>query len=161
MCLSPVLLLHTSPSSHIPSVATNNSVDPEADDDNPSQVHAALHSTSQQAHKIFGFVKDGAGNLFKKIKDSSSTVVQQVTRFDSYHVSINLVLYILIVHIHVHKMNCMCMCISNSATQGSKRPPLDIAYITSRILGTFTYMYVISVFPSIIVYSGAYTCVMY
>jgi cyclin G-associated kinase len=74
--------------------------DQQTDEGNPSQVHAALHSTGQQAQKIFGFVKDGAGNLFKKLKDSSSTVVHQVA----------------------------------NATQGSKRPSLDIAYITSRIL---------------------------
>lgn len=51
------------------------------DSGNPSQVHAAIHTTSQQAHKLFGFMKDGAGKLFRNIKDSSSTVIQQVTRW--------------------------------------------------------------------------------
>ena len=54
--------------------------DLQTDEGNPSQVHAALHSTGQQAQKLFGIVKGGAGNLFKKLKDSSSTVVHQVAK---------------------------------------------------------------------------------
>ena len=51
------------------------------DSGNPSQVQSALQSTSHQAHKLFGFMKDGAGKLFKNIKDSSSTVINQVARW--------------------------------------------------------------------------------
>ena len=53
----------------------------ETEADDGSQVTTALQSTSQQAHKLFGFMKDGAGSLLKKIKDSSSTVAQQVARW--------------------------------------------------------------------------------
>ena len=37
-----------------------------------SSMSSALQSTSQQAHKLFGFMKDGAGSLIKNIKESSS-----------------------------------------------------------------------------------------
>lgn len=33
---------------------------------------SALQSTSHQAQKLFGFMKEGAGSLFKNIKESSS-----------------------------------------------------------------------------------------
>ena len=37
-----------------------------------SSMSSALQSTSQQAQKFFGYMKDGAGSFFKNIKESSS-----------------------------------------------------------------------------------------
>ena len=39
---------------------------------------AALHSTSQQAHKFFGIMRGGAENLFRNIKDTSNKVLSSV-----------------------------------------------------------------------------------
>ncbi len=36
---------------------------------------AALQSTGQQAQKLFGYMREGAGNLFKNIKESSGKVM--------------------------------------------------------------------------------------
>ena len=40
-----------------------------------SSMSSALQSTSHQAQKFFGFMKDGAGSLFKNIKESSSKAI--------------------------------------------------------------------------------------
>jgi len=42
-------------------------------------VSAAFQSTSQQAQKIFGFMKEGAGSFFKNIKDSSSKAISAMS----------------------------------------------------------------------------------
>lgn len=43
-----------------------------------SGTSAALQTTSQQAQKFFGFMKGGAENLFKNIKETSSKVITSV-----------------------------------------------------------------------------------
>ena len=40
---------------------------------------AAFQSTSQQAQKWFGYMKEGAGSFFKNIKESSSKVIHSMT----------------------------------------------------------------------------------
>ncbi len=40
-----------------------------------SSMSSALQSTSQQAQKLFGYMKDGAGSFFKNIKESSSKAI--------------------------------------------------------------------------------------
>ena len=41
---------------------------------------AAFQATSQQAQKLFGFVKGGAGSLIKNIKDTSNRVISSVQK---------------------------------------------------------------------------------
>ena len=36
-------------------------------------------STSQQASKLFGFMKEGAGTFFKNFKDSSSKIIETIS----------------------------------------------------------------------------------
>ena len=43
-----------------------------------SGASAALQATTQQAQKLFGFMKGGAENLFKNIKETSSKVITSV-----------------------------------------------------------------------------------
>ncbi len=47
--------------------------------DGGGAMSAALQSTSQQAHKLFGFMKEGAGSLLKNIKDSSSKAISAMS----------------------------------------------------------------------------------
>jgi protoporphyrinogen oxidase len=42
-------------------------------------VTSALQSTSQQAQKLFGYMKGGAGSLFKNIKESSSKAISAMS----------------------------------------------------------------------------------
>ena len=42
-------------------------------------VSAALQSTSQQAQKLFGYMKDGAGSFLKNIKESSSKAINAMS----------------------------------------------------------------------------------
>ena len=47
-------------------------------DPGQSNMSTALQSTSHQAQKLFGYMKEGAGSLFKNIKDSSSKMMSSV-----------------------------------------------------------------------------------
>ena len=40
-----------------------------------------LEQTAQQAQRLFGFVKGGAGNLIKNIKDTSSKMMHTVAGY--------------------------------------------------------------------------------
>ena len=51
----------------------------EGEGERNSAVSSALQSTSQQAQKFFGFMKDGAGSFFKNIKESSSKALSAMS----------------------------------------------------------------------------------
>lgn len=66
---APPLSSHfSSPSGEAAETSTDSS-------SSSSGVSSALQSTSHQAQRFFGFMKDGAGNLFKNIRESSSKVI--------------------------------------------------------------------------------------
>ena len=50
-----------------------------AESEDGGGMSTAFQSTSQQAQKWFGYMKDGAGSLFKNIKESSSKVIHSVS----------------------------------------------------------------------------------
>ncbi|XP_019852858.1 PREDICTED: cyclin-G-associated kinase [Amphimedon queenslandica] len=50
----------------------------ESDSSGGINAASALHATSHQAQKLFGFMKGGAENLFKNIKDTSNKVISSV-----------------------------------------------------------------------------------
>ena len=79
-----------------------------------------LEQTAQQAQRLFGFVKGGAGNLIKNIKDTSSKMMQTVAGYVS-------VLSCVYGSFSIYQTISFLFC--------RKRTSLDISYITSRILG--------------------------
>ena len=52
----------------------------ESDSSGGINAASALHATSHQAQKLFGFMKGGAENLFKNIKDTSNKVISSVQK---------------------------------------------------------------------------------
>jgi len=59
-------------------------------DGGSSGVSAAFQSTSQQAQRFLGFMKDGAGSLFKNIRESSSKVIHSMAGSSTKEIALDI-----------------------------------------------------------------------
>ena len=102
---------------------------------------AVFQAMSQQAQKLFGFMKDGASSLIKNVKDTSNRVISRVHEVS--HITQIVVLnlnakyalnYIHVLHVHVKIVDAACMLIDHESSP-TPLSPLDILQHT---ISTFT-----------------------